>query len=55
MTELLETDKKFASIRGPWIVGTAALTETQVLAINMFITYSTPHPEETTPQEYTKQ
>ena len=34
-------DKKFASIRGPWIVG-AARTKTQVLPTNMFITCSTP-------------
>ena len=41
MAELLEMDKRFASIRGPWIVETA-LTKTQVLVINMFITCSTP-------------
>ena len=34
--------QKFASIGGPWIIGTVALTRTQALAINMFITCSTP-------------
>ena len=31
-------------VSGPWIIGTAALTKTQVLAITMFITCSTPPP-----------
>ena len=42
MKELMDMDKKVVSIRGTWIVGTAALTKAQNLEINMFITCSSP-------------
>ena len=42
MKGLMDMDKKFARIRCPWIVGTAALTKAQVLEINMFNTCSGP-------------
>ena len=38
----IEGGQKNLQVSGPWINGTAALTKTQVLAINMFITSSTP-------------
>ena len=39
---IMDMSKKIVRIRGPGIVGTAALTKAQILGINMFITCSSP-------------